>query len=138
MKVNVSEVFRDLDGRPLRADTSPQQVLALVSAAIAALPGESGEQLRAQLAAAAPEQTLRGVIMTVVGAGLKGMDPRELGEIYTIAARMPKTGEIDLDPAEITLLRRAVEKVYVSPLIVGQARVILDGKRIGTQEDSTT
>lgn len=129
MKINVSQVLKDFDGESVMEDMRVEQLALVFNEALAEIPDE---KKRAELVTRAngliKPLTLRKALVQAVSLGLDGLAPEKLERAFRLVAKMPKDGEMDLETEDITLLKEVVGKIYKSPLVVGQCRILLEGK----------
>ncbi len=102
MKINLDQVFTDLNGEVVKQKINGKEVpFALAHAAANALLTENPEKK------------------------LSGMDKVRN---YDLAVRVYKGGNVDLTPEEIVLIKSVISDCY-APLITGQAYKMLEGKK---------
>jgi len=129
MNIDMGHALKNFHGETLREDPRMQRVVQLLEEALAAIPDEA---VRTQLIDKAngvqAELTLWNALTVVAGTPIDGMPPDEMGRLFTVVCKLPRTGPADLDAKDIALLQKAVGKVYKNPLYAGQITALLDGK----------
>ena len=129
MKINVSTALREFDRSEMRSGATVQGCFALMTEMLMDL----GDEARKKWAIRLKEQpvlTLSGAIYTALGTGCDWLTPEEKFKAFQIGAKTPKQGEVELDAEEISLLKKIVGKVFLSPLVVGQTQLLLEGKEV--------
>jgi hypothetical protein len=130
MKINLGTQLLDLRGQTIREDMRVQ----LVTAYLADLLPELSEEKQKQVVKAIEEfqkpLTLWTALVQMTGANIEGLTPEETGKVFITVAGMAanKNGVAELDASAVTLLQKAIGKVYKSPIIAGQLHALLDGK----------
>ena len=128
-KVNLAQELKDFDGKALHNDLTVQRLLGFMNEEILPLvPQERQAEIGEKIGKLAAPLTLKRLIFTVLGTGLQGFSGEDMWKLYQIGNTASSADEIDLESEQIVLLRRAVETVCKSPIYVGQARAMLEGK----------
>lgn len=82
--------------------------------------------------------TLEYVALNALQAGEKDANAKEFSKRWALALRIADHGDkgpMELEFDDVALIRRCVEKLYKGARIVGQAREMLDAKRLKAEAE---
>lgn len=130
MKINLGTELKDLRGETIREDMRVQLIAAYLADLIPELSEEKQKQISKAIEGFQKPLTLWTALVQMTGANIEGLTPEETGRVFMTVAGMAanKNGEAELDASAVTLLQKAIGKVYRSPILAGQLHALLDGK----------
>lgn len=129
-KIRTNTVMNDFEGKQLLADTNVSAVMKFLQERMLPLiPQDQVKSVLDDFNKLSEPLTLKKMVYAAVGTGRQGFTSEESVELYMIASKFAgDPDEVDLESKQITLLRRAIEQHYVSPLHIGRARDVLEAK----------
>lgn len=135
-----SQVFRNLDGSPVRTGITQETAVRAIELALAKVPADQREGVKKAIEALIAEPLTLGaaagtaLINAMSGEERKHLEPQEASRRWVLAMEIYKGGRIEISTDQREMIKQRIAMGYPGALIAGQAHDMLETDPASTPE----
>ena len=126
MKVNVDQVFTELDGTPVKDGVDFMKEYARLYQYAT---GMGLDVAKFPVVEQVVDLKLKNVAVRAVGAPAKEISEEEKIKRLNLSRKIFKGGDVDLTTDECALIKKCIHIMYESPLIYAEAHEMIEGSK---------